>query len=105
MPANFVESVATYLPVIIILIASVLIMVIPQRKKDKKFKEMLEGLKFLYGIGEHSDGIGVSKKGDEIAEFLLILFGFIGFFESRKIRTVRYTGDVICLHGIHPFLE
>ena len=45
MPANFVESVATYLPVIIILIASVLIMVIPQRKKDKKFKEMLEGLK------------------------------------------------------------
>ena len=45
MPANFVESVATYLPVIIILIASVLIMIIPQRKKDKKFKEMLEGLK------------------------------------------------------------
>ena len=45
MPANFVESVATYLPVIIILIASVLIMIIPQKKKDKKFKEMLEGLK------------------------------------------------------------
>ena len=45
MPSNFVQNVATYLPMIIILVAAVLLMWIPQKKKDKKFKEMLEEIK------------------------------------------------------------
>ena len=70
MPANFVESVATYLPVIIILIASVLIMIIPQKKKDKKFKEMLEGLK----VGNRIKTIGcIYGRVVSIKEDLLVI--------------------------------
>ena len=59
-----------YLPVIIILIASVLIMIIPQKRKDKKFKEMLEGLK----VGNRIKTIGcIYGKVVSIKEDLIVI--------------------------------
>lgn len=45
MSEEFMKSVGSYLPMIVIVVAMILIMIIPQRKRDKKMREMLESVK------------------------------------------------------------
>ncbi len=53
MSEEFMKSVGSYLPMIVIVVAMILIMIIPQRKRDKKMREMLEGVKAGDNIKNH----------------------------------------------------
>lgn len=54
MPASFIQSISTYLPIILLMVVVVAISIIPQRRKDKKFKQMLDALK----VGDRVKTIG-----------------------------------------------
>ena len=54
MSEEFMQSVGSYLPMIVIVVAMLLIMIIPQRKRDKKMREMLESIK----VGDNIKTIG-----------------------------------------------
>ena len=90
------KSVGSYLPMIVIVVAMILIMIIPQRKRDKKMREMLEGVK----AGDNIKTIGgiygkvVSVKEDLVTietgpEKAKIVFakGAIATVESAEIES------------------
>lgn len=54
MSEQFMQSVGSYVPMIILVVAMILVMVIPQRKRDKKVQEMLAGIK----VGDNIKTIG-----------------------------------------------
>ncbi|MBR6816653.1 MAG: preprotein translocase subunit YajC [Clostridia bacterium] len=54
MPKGFIESISAYLPMIVLMVVCVAVMIIPQKRKDKKFKQMLDGLK----VGDRVKTIG-----------------------------------------------
>ena len=54
MPESFIQSVSSYLPIILLMIVCVAVMIIPQRRRDKKFKQMLDALK----VGDRVKTIG-----------------------------------------------
>lgn len=96
MSEEFMKSVGSYLPMIVIVVAMILIMIIPQRKRDKKMREMLEGVK----AGDNIKTIGgiygkvVSVKEDLVTietgpEKAKIVFakGAIATVESAEIES------------------
>ena len=54
MSEQFMQSIGSYVPMIILVVAMILVMVIPQRKRDKKVQEMLAGIK----VGDNIKTIG-----------------------------------------------
>ena len=45
MSEQFMQSIGSFLPMILLAVAMILVMVIPQRKRDKKIQQMLAGIK------------------------------------------------------------
>ena len=45
MPEGFLNGIVNYLPLILAFVALVLVMVIPQKKKDKAFKKIIDSMK------------------------------------------------------------
>ena len=54
MSEEFMKSIGSFLPMILLAVAMILVMVIPQRKRDKKIQQMLEGIK----VGDNIKTIG-----------------------------------------------
>lgn len=54
MSEEFMKSIGSFLPMILLAVAMILVMVIPQRKRDKKIQEMLAGIK----VGDNIKTIG-----------------------------------------------
>ncbi len=54
MSEQFMQSIGSYLPMILIVIVMILIMIIPQRKREKKMREMLDSIK----VGDNIKTIG-----------------------------------------------
>lgn len=70
MPESFIQSVSSYLPIILLMIVCVAVMIIPQRRRDKKFKQMLDALK----VGDRVKTIGgIYGKVVRIKEDLLTI--------------------------------
>lgn len=45
MPQELVQNLLSYVPMIGMVVLCICLMIIPQRKKDKKFKKMMDALK------------------------------------------------------------
>ncbi len=70
MPESFIDSVSTYLPIILLMIVCVAVMIIPQKRRDKKFKQMLEAMK----VGDRIKTVGgIYGKVIRIKEDLLTI--------------------------------
>ncbi|MEY8382209.1 preprotein translocase subunit YajC [Christensenellaceae bacterium 44-20] len=54
MSEQFMQSIGSFVPMILLAVAMILVMVIPQKKRDKKIQEMLAGIK----VGDNIKTIG-----------------------------------------------
>ena len=54
MSEQFMQSIGSFLPMILLAVAMILVMVIPQRKRDKKIQQMRAGIK----VGDNIKTIG-----------------------------------------------
>ncbi len=70
MPQEFLDSITKYLPVLVLLVVCTLILIIPQKRREKKVKAMLEGIK----VGDSVKTIGgIYGKVAKIKEDLLTI--------------------------------
>ena len=86
MSEEFMKSVGSYLPMIVIVVAMILIMIIPQRKRDKKMREMLEGVKAGDNIKTIGGIYGKVGSGPEKAK-IVFAKGAIATVESAEIES------------------
>lgn len=54
MPEDILSNVGSWLPMVAILVVFVVLIIVPQKKRDKKIKQMLSSLK----VGDHIKTIG-----------------------------------------------